>query len=183
MQRRIGLAPRLLLLLVACSTWACRTDEARRGPDAGAAAGDAGSGDVPTDAEVRDGHGDPSPRDIPVVETTVDAGEAADPTGGPTTAPRADPANGTPSQVTVFNRVLVKPNERTTNAGAVEELAEKITGQPVERCRKTGVSFWLLQFAPTSPPRDRAAQQKLIALLQASGEFAVVEGDQVMTVK
>jgi hypothetical protein len=174
----------------ACSTAASRSGEPQRAADAGAvdAGRDAGAAAIPV---VQDDVTPPSSAAVAPVEagpapagpTPASASASSPALLGGTAIGHPPPLAADPLQGTVFNRLLVKAKARDVNAGVVEELAERITGQPVDRCRKTGVSFWLVQFAPTSPPRDRAAQQKLIQQLQASGEFAIVEGDQVVTLK
>jgi hypothetical protein len=176
--------------IAACSTAGSRSGESQRVTDAGAvdAGRDAEAAAIPV---VQDAVPPPASASVAPDEAGIaPAGPApaspsasSPPTPGGTAIGHPPPVAADPLQGTVFNRLLVKAKGRDVNAGVVEELAERITGQPVERCRKTGVSFWLVQFAPTSPPRDRAAQQKLIQQLQASGEFAIVEGDQVVTLK
>jgi hypothetical protein len=128
---------------------------------------------------------------VPTVETQVDAGHvgdapAATPEGVVATVntPLAPVAKVDPIQVTIFNRVMVRPTEKGLTMQAVQEIAENATGQKVESIRRTAGVFWLLQFAPTTPPRTKAEQQQLIADLKAKTQaFKSVEGDQVMTIR
>jgi hypothetical protein len=131
---------------------------------------------------------------VPTVETQVDAGhvgdapavpsEAAVATPDPVNTPLAPVAKVDPIQVTIFNRVMVRPTEKGLTMQAVQEIAENATGQKVESIRRTAGVFWLLQFAPTTPPRTKAEQQQLIADLKAKTQaFKSVEGDQVMTIR
>jgi hypothetical protein len=121
--------------------------------------------------------------DVPVVETQVDAGHLGD---GAVDAGRAAAVRGeaAPSgaSVAIFNRLLVKPGVKALGQDALETLVEKATGQRVQSVRRTAGTFWLVQMAPTSPPRTRADQQRLIRVLNQSGAFTVVEADQLMTI-
>jgi len=100
-------------------------------------------------------------------------------------APR-EPGQGPkvdPIQVTIFNRLLVKPKSPDMPESEIKRVAEEATGQKVERLRKTAVKYYLVVFEPASPARTAEEQKALIAALQQSGAFEVVEGDQLMTIK
>jgi hypothetical protein len=131
---------------------------------------------------------------VPTVEAQVDAGHMGDAPVQPpapvvatpdaVNTPIAPVAKVDPIQVTIFNRVMVRPTEKGLTMQAVQEIAENATGQKVESIRRTAGVFWLLQFAPTTPPRTKAEQQQLIADLKAKTQaFKSVEGDQIMTIR
>jgi len=129
---------------------------------------------------------DAGPGDVPVVEQLVDAGHIGDgvDTGeGVPPVVKADKEQLTRAVTAIHNRVLVKPKDKGVSPDALEKLASKATGKRVELVRRTAGTFFLLQFAPTSPARTRADQQRLISALQKTGAFTVVEGDQLMTIK
>ena len=186
----------VLVLGVAAATAAgCSSDQPKRSDDAGdlAAPVDAGN-DRAVDADAADDAIDADgPRDagdVPVVEQQVDAGHMGDtkvdplanPNGAePPTSPLRKPTVD-PLQVTIFNRLLVKPKVKLTQ-GQVKDLVEEATGQKLELVRKTAGTFWLLQFAPTKPARTAKEQKQLMATLEKSAAFVVVEGDQIMTIK
>ena len=125
---------------------------------------------------------------IPVVSAQVDAGHMGD---GNNAKPQIDghaPINGInpdlPLKQQVFNRLLVKPtNKDLATAEQVTAFVEAKTGQKLEKVRKTAGTFWLLQFAPVVPARDKAKQDALMAKLKDTKAFAVVEPDQVMQLK
>jgi hypothetical protein len=199
--RRLPSAVVVALAVGAGATPACHTDEPRRGDDAGAltapappSPSTAPSTAAPTTGAdggvVVDAGGDGAGA-VPVVDAVVDAGHLGDaPTAGAATTPTGavgigspPPVKVDPITVTIFNRVLAKTKTRDLNPGQVQELAAQLTGQKVERARRTAGTFWLIQFAPTTPPRGKAEQQQLIAQLKAGGDFEFVEADQIMTVK
>jgi hypothetical protein len=180
---------RALMCLVGLSFAACTSDGEKR-PDGG----DAGS-EAP--AAVADAG------DIPVVEEAVDAGHMADQVGkdaGVVVDGHApvdvvvdagavvkDPKDVVKPQVppasVVWNRVMVKAKSKDSNAQALQELVEDVTKAKTLRVRRTAGTFWLIEFEPTNPPRQKPDQEKLIAALQATGAFAVVEGDQLLQLK
>jgi hypothetical protein len=188
---------------------ACHTDEPRRADDAGAIApststspstsADAGAAAVDAGGAVPVAK-DAVPAAVPelapdvgsnVVHDIVDAGHIGDAPAvpdegaamGSSGVGKPPPVVVDPIQVTIFNRILAKAKTRDLNPGQVQELAEQLTKQKVERARRTAGTFWLIQFAPTTPPRGKAEQQKLIEQLKAGGDFEFVEADQVMTAK
>ncbi len=181
----VATASRVSLLLVACvGASACSSDQPKRSDDAGAAAVapiapavvDAGN-----DASVDAGNAD-----VPVVETQVDAGHIGDPNAEPLAVdgPTINKDNKVdPIQVTIFNRLIVKPKAKGLTPQAVQELAEEATGKKVATVRRTAGTFFLIQFEPAKPARKLADQQKLMADLNKSGAFANIEGDQLMTIK
>jgi hypothetical protein len=123
---------------------------------------------------------------IPVIEQMVDAGHMGDGTDTGAGVPpvvKADKDHMASAITAVHNRLLVKPKDKSLSPAALEKLASTATGKPVERVRRTAGTFFLVQFAPTSPARSRADQQRLITALQKTGAFTVVEGDQLMTIK
>jgi len=161
---------------------ACSSDQPKRGDDAG---------NVAVEPAVTDA-GDSAPAAVvdagavPVVETQVDAGHIADTVvepqhDGPSTPPTKPTID--PIQVTIFNRLIVKPKTKGMTAGQVQELAEEATGHKIALVRRTAGTFFLLQFEPTKTPRTAKEQKALMAALDKSGAFANVEGDQVMTIK
>jgi hypothetical protein len=192
--------------------FSCRTDEPRRTSEDGGAtmAGmiDGGGGHVVggLGADAKTGALG-AVGDDDVVSETVDAGHLADQAASTATSSstaggvtsgvtgagdlaRSGPKIGQPApvavdpiQVTIFNRVLAKAKTRDLNPGRVQELAESLTQQKVERARRTAGTFWLIQFAPTTPPRGKAEQERLVQQLKAGGDFEFVEPDQVLTVK
>ena len=169
---------------------ACNSDGDKRKSDAGADAGevvvaavaDAGVVVVP----VVDGG---TVAEVPVVEDTVDAGHMGDAVVKGTKVPPVIEggtgvnANKDARTFTVWNRVLVKAKSKDLAPGRMQDLVEEATGQKVEKVRRTAGTFWLIQFAAVTPVRQKADQQKLIEKLQATGAFAIVEGDQMMTLK
>lgn len=177
-----------LALVIAAS--ACTTD-APKPDDAGDVAVEpAAPAAAPTDAGAPVAAAEP----VPTVETQVDAGHMGDAPAPAVATPVATPdavntptapvAKVDPIQVTIFNRVIVRPTEKGLTMQQVQEIAENATGQKVETIRRTAGVFWLLQFAPTTPPRTKAEQQQLIADLKAkTTAFKTVEGDQVMTIR
>jgi hypothetical protein len=88
-----------------------------------------------------------------------------------------------PIQVTIFNRVLVKPKDASLPVGEITRLVEEAVGAKVESARRTAVGYWLVQLAPTSPPRTTDDQRRVIEQIQAVGAFSVVEGDQLMQLR
>ncbi|MBM4282906.1 MAG: hypothetical protein FJ137_19860 [Deltaproteobacteria bacterium] len=199
MRRPLSVVVVALAVVVGASA-ACHTDEPRRGDDAGALTSPSStappsptpSAATSADAGVVVDAGSDATGAVPVVDAVVDAGHLSDApaTGTATTMPtgavgigRPPPVKVDPITVTIFNRVLAKTKTRDLNPGQVQELAASLTGQKVERARRTAGTFWLIQFAPTTPPRGKAEQQQLIAQLKAGGDFEFVEADQVMTVK
>ena len=188
----------LLLGAVVSLGAACTSDQSKR-DDAGDVSdvSDSGAaGDGEAGAEGAEGaDADAGADDIPVVADQVDAGHIGDGSDGDEVDGHAT-ANGTgvegipgsgpkvdPIQVTIFNRILAKANDNTLNPGQVQALAEGATKATVLRVRRTAATFWLIEFAPTSPPRKAADQAALIAALKKVGSFKIVEGDQVMTIK
>ena len=199
------------LVVAACGALpACHTDEPRRTDDAGAVApstkpSTAPSMDAPTTPSAMDpatnavDAGAPTAAtdaraalvSVPVVSDMVDAGHVGDAAPVPAEGAamgssgvgRPPPIAVDPIQVTIFNRILAKAKTRDLNPGQVQELAEQLTKQKVDKTRRTAGTFWLIQFAPTTPPRGKAEQQKLIEQLKAGGDFEFVEADQIMTVK
>jgi hypothetical protein len=169
-------------LAIAIVASACTTD-APKPDDAGDVVAEPAA---PTDAGAPVATAEP----VPTVETQVDAGHVGDApaavvaTPDAVNTPIAPAAKVDPIQVTIFNRVIVRPLEKGLTMQAVQEIAENATGQKVETIRRTAGVFWLLQFAPTTPPRTKADQQQLIADLTAKTQaFKSVEGDQVMTIR
>ena len=174
---------RLSLLVLALAGSACSSDQPKRTDDAGAAAAepapvvDAGeTAPVVVDAGA-----------VPLVETQVDAGHVGDTkvdplaeVDGPSipTKPSVDPI-----QVTIFNRLIVKPKTKGMTPQQVQELAEEATGKKIATVRRTAGTFFLLQFEPTKPARTLKDQKALMAALDKSGAFGNIEGDQVMTIK
>jgi len=129
---------------------------------------------------------DAGPGDITVVEQMVDAGHIGDGTDTGEGVPPVVKVNKdqlAQAVTSIHNRLLVKPKDKALSTAALEKLASTATGKPVERVRRTAGTFFLVQFAPTTPPRSRADQQRLITALQKTGAFTVVEGDQLMTIK
>jgi hypothetical protein len=203
-------APALVPALVAALAFmvalpGCHTDEPRRADDAGAVS--APTTPIAVTPPVVD-----AGVAVPVVEEAVDAGHVSDGgdggdvgdgvaghTGGARIgsglgagmgagigAPgigKPPPVAVDPLQVTIFNRILARAKTRDLNPGQVQELAERLTKQKVDKTRRTAGTFWLIQFAPTTPPRGKAEQQRLIEQLKSGGDFEFVEADQVMTVK
>jgi len=88
-----------------------------------------------------------------------------------------------PIQVTIFNRYLVKPTEGSMPEGEIRRVVEEVLGAKVTLLRRTAVRYWLVQLEPTTPPRQAAEQKKVLEQLKATGLFAVVEPDQIMTIK
>jgi len=189
--RFVGLLVVVIVVMIAA---ACTADGDKRRSDAGADAGDVVVVDAVADAGVVvppaavDVSDAGVVADIPVVEDTVDAGHMAD---AATTGPKTPVIEGgtgvnaskDPRTFTVWNRVLVKAKSKDLAPGPMQELVEEATGQKVEKVRRTAGTFWLIQFAAVTPVRQKADQQKLIEKLQATGAFAIVEGDQMMTLK
>lgn len=103
----------------------------------------------------------------------ADAGFLLDAGTGATPARAAAPA-------TAFDRVLVKPKDASMSANDVMERAARATGAPVTLARKSARTWFLVQFAPRDPPRDAAAQQKLIDALRGTGLFEKLEADRMM---
>jgi len=150
--------------------------------DAGAVAVDAGA--VVVDA------GPPALVDggsVPIVETIVDAGTMAAVPAPPSTPPPPEPTAkpDTTHPVTGFihDRLLVKPKDGALSAANIERMVEKQLSAKVQTVRRTAGTFWLVQLAPTSPPRTKQDQERAVARLKKSGTFANVEGDQLMTIK
>ena len=162
------------------------TSSVETAPDAGTAAVDAGAPLVDAGVVAVGAVVDAGPATIPVVEQLVDAGHMGDGTDTGEGLPpvvKVDKDQLATAITAVHNRVLVKPKDKGVSPDALEKLASKATGKRIERVRRTAGTFFLLQFAPTSPPRTRADQQRLISALQKTGAFTVVEGDQLMTIK
>ncbi len=106
--------------------------------------------------------------DAGVVDGARDAGKAASTTN---------------AKATPFDRVLVKPKDAQQDADGVKRSAQQCTGAHVSMLRRSARTWWLLEFAPTAPPRTAIDQQRIIDALQASGAFLFVEGDRLMKVK
>lgn len=121
---------------------------------------------------------------VPVVEHLVDAGTMADAPSPPPPPPAtvsADPTH--PAGRFIFDRLLVKPKAKSERPEALQKQIEKLLGQKVKSLRRTGGAFWLVQLAPTTPPRTTLDQARAIEKLQKSGAFQSVEGDQLLTLK
>ena len=88
-----------------------------------------------------------------------------------------------PIQVTIFNRYLVKPTVADMPEAQIRRVVEEVLGAKVTQLRRTAVRYWLVQLEPTTPPRQAAEQQQVLEQLKATGLFAVVEPDQIMTIK
>jgi hypothetical protein len=202
MRRPGSLVITALVVVAGSALPGCQTDEPRRTDDAGAlaAATQAATSPTPEAAAapaasaapaVDAGLADAAGFAVPVVQDVVDAGHVGDaplvPAGGAATGAsgigKPVPIGVDPIQITIFNRILAKAKTRDLNPGQVQELAEQLTKQKVERTRRTAGTFWLIQFAPTTPPRGKAEQQSLIEQLKAGGDFEFVEADQIMTTK
>ena len=96
---------------------------------------------------------------------------------------QAPPPKVDPIQVTIFNRYLVKPSDQSLPEGEIRRIVEDVTGAKVTQLRRTVVRYWLVQLEPATPPRQAAQQRAVLEQLKASGAFAVVEPDQIMTIK
>lgn len=173
---------RVSLLLLAVAAAACSSDQPKRTNDAGDVAVEPAAGtDAGDSAPVIVGAGE-----VPTVDTQVDAGHIGDAVVDPMLdGPAAPPTKPSvdPIQVTIFNRLIVKPKTKGLTAGQVQELAEEATGKKIALVRRTAGTFFLLQFEPTKPARMAKEQKALMAALDKTGAFANVEGDQVMTIK
>ena len=98
-------------------------------------------------------------------------------TSTPTSTSAATPSDDAPSSV--FDRVLLKLKD-AHDLDTLAAHAEQLTGAKVQAARKSVASYALVTFAPTTPPRDAAAQKLLVDALVASGAFSAVEGDRMM---
>ncbi len=159
-------------LCVACTTGHAKKNDA----GAGDAAADAGS--VDATPHVESGATEP----VPVVSEQVDAGHLGDATANAVDG-HAPPGTDSDLKTIIFNRLLVKAAAKDMAQGELQAFVEERTGQKLEKVRRTAGTFWLLQFAPTEPARTKAAQEALIAKLKETKAFAVVEADQVVTLK
>ena len=172
MTHRIMSALATLTLVGACATEPVRHDDEAPPPDLVERGGD----DV-------------------VPTTPIDAVEPVTPPTTPVTPPTSPlvPDHGAigqppsikvePIQVTIFNRYLVKPTEPAMPEGEIRRVVEEVLGTKVTLLRRTAVRYWLVQLEPANPPRQAADQQKVLQQLKATGLFAVVEPDQIMTIK
>ena len=129
---------------------------------------DAGAGDAGTKGGSAAVDGARPPEDTP------DAGLAAEP---------APAAQERPGHASVFDRVLARPADPATPKEELVRRVEEKTGARVSSTRKTAGRFYLFVFAPTAPARTRDGQDKLIDSMKATGLFAAVEGDRIMTIK
>jgi hypothetical protein len=170
------LAGFLLATVAACPSPSAVVDAGA--PDAGAVVVDAGTVavvDAGTVAAIVDAGS------VPVVETLVDAGTMADGPPSPPTTVKPDTTH--PVTGFIHDRLLVKPKDSASSASAIERMVEKQLGAKVQLVRRTAGTFWLVQLAPTSPPRTKQDQERAVARLKKSGTFVSVEGDQLMTIK
>lgn len=128
----------------------------------------------------------------PVAPTEPIADDAAPSPPSPPSGPSSTPQRSLPTQsgpkvdpiqVTIFNRVMVKPKDASLPVGEITRLVEEAVGAKVESARRTAVGYWLVQLAPTTPPRTTDDQRRVIEQLQAIGAFAIVEGDQLMQIR
>jgi hypothetical protein len=94
----------------------------------------------------------------------------------PPSAPAVEPVEARP---TVFDRVLVKTTSPMEPA-AVQELIERLTGARIREARKGPFEYTVVVFVPTTPIRDRAAQQALVERIRGLDGVAVAEGDRMM---
>ena len=121
------------------------------------------------------------------IETTPTTPTTTPPTPPPTplhgAIGQAPPPRVDPIQVTIFNRYLVKPTDQALPEGEIRRIVEDVTGARVTQLRRTVVRYWLVQLEPATPPRQAAQQRAVLEQLKASGAFAVVEPDQIMTIK
>lgn len=169
----------LLAIVIACTTDQPKKSLDAGESDAGAAAVDAGAVPVASDAGVAA----VEPVPIPVVSEQVDAGHVGD-GNAKITVDGHEPVGGAePLKVKIFNRVLVKPTTKDTKAEELQAFVEEKTGAKLEKVRRTAGTFFLLQFAPTTPSRNKAAQDALMQKLKDTKAFSVVEPDQIMTLK
>ncbi len=180
----------LLAAAGALSLLACKTEPAvdaghgaLASADAGAATttdDDAGApaGDVPPRHEETDAGAAPA-ADEPPRDGATDAGAAAagdDGGGGATSAHTAEAG-----KASVFDRLLIKPKDRTTGPDDVKALVEKTLGVKVVKVRRTAVRWVLVTLAPAS--RTSADQKAAIDKLRTVDKFAAVEGDRLMKVR
>lgn len=161
----------LLVVVLATLVGACATPAPER--DDAAAGNDVVAETTPTspipDEPDEPGELPPSSTDGPVTSPV---------TGPPLERPKVDPI-----QVTIFNRFLVKPGDKAMPETEIRRIVEETVGAPVVTLRRTAVGYWLVQLAPAQTPRGAAEQQAVILTLKGTGAFAVVEGDQLMTIK
>ncbi|MDP2340974.1 MAG: hypothetical protein Q8O67_08455 [Deltaproteobacteria bacterium] len=171
-----------LAIIIACTTDQPKKSDAGES-DAGAAAVDAGAAPAASDAGVAA----VEPVPIPVVSEQVDAGHMGDAKylskQGNVVDGHAPVGGEEPLKVKIFNRVLVKPTTKDTKAEELQAFVEEKTGAKLEKVRRTAGTFFLLQFAPTTPSRNKAAQDALMQKLKDTKAFSVVEPDQIMTLK
>lgn len=157
--------------LLALTTMACATDPAPKDSNDAAAGNDVVAETTPTE---------PIPAEPAPTEPTM---TAPSPITSPITAPPIERPKVEPIQVTIFNRFLIKPTDKGMPESEIKRVVEDTVGAKVTTLRRTAVGYWLVQLAPSEPPRNADAQKAVIAQLQKAGPFAVVEGDQIMTIK
>lgn len=122
--------------------------------------------------------------EVPTVDAIVDAGTMADvPPPSPSPTPTAKPDASHPVTGFIHDRLLVKPKDTSLSSANIERMVEKQLGVKVQLVRRTAGTFWLVQLAPSSPPRTKQDQERAVARLKKSGTFVSVEGDQLMTIK
>lgn len=176
----------VLAAIVSLVGWACTTDQPKKSDAGGTDAGahDDSATDAGNDVATPDGDAGSELAPIPLVEAQVDAGHMGDAKIHVVDG-HAPVKNGGPDtiQTKVFNRLLVKVADKDMPPQQLQAFVEEKTGQKLEKVRKTAGTFWLLQFAPVQPARNKASQEQLIKKLKDTNAFAVVEGDQVMTLK
>jgi hypothetical protein len=152
---------------------ACATDPARDDQAPPAEVNERSDDGVPT-----------TPIESPTpIETTPTTPTTPPPTPLHGAIGQAPPPRVDPIQVTIFNRYLVKPSDQSLPEGEIRRIVEDVTGARVTQLRRTVVRYWLVQLEPATPPRQAAQQRAVLEQLKASGAFAVVEPDQIMTIK
>lgn len=175
MMRVALLVPALLLL-------ACSSDPDNM-PDK--ATGDAGQAQVvkkpPTPAPP------PRPPGTGLNVAPLDAGAPAPSDAGSARSPDAGASGASsasaPARASAFDRILAKPKDAAASPDELRARVEKATGQKVELVRKSARTWLLFQFAPRSPPRDDAAQRKLMGDMKDTGLFDNVDADRLMKVQ
>ncbi|MCP4499669.1 MAG: hypothetical protein GY822_06855 [Deltaproteobacteria bacterium] len=83
----------------------------------------------------------------------------------------------------IFDRIIVKVLDENLDDELLKKSVETATGKKVVNIKHASLGIRLVQFAPLDPPRDLAAQQELVKVLQDIPSFKYVEGDRWLTPK
>jgi len=88
---------------------------------------------------------------------------------------------GTAKASGLFDRILVKPRDRSLDGAQVTAIVEAATGEKVAHVRRSGSAWFLVGMAPKA--RAQADQERLVQVLARDPALAAVEADRLLQMK